>query len=212
MKQVIMEVKNLSKHFPVKKGLFRKGNPVKAVDGINLTVYKGETLSIVGESGCGKSTTGRCLLRLIEPTAGQVFFEGDNLLSLSEDQLREKRRDIQFIFQNPYASLNPRKTVKQILMEPLIVHHIGTGKERKEKVEWMMEKVGLSVEQLDRYPHEFSGGQRQRICIARALILNPKLIIAGACVSLRRFHTSTDTQSDEGSAAGIPAIIYLYLS
>lgn len=183
MKQVIMEVKNLSKHFPVKKGFFRTGNPVKAVDGINLTVYKGETLSIVGESGCGKSTTGRCLLRLIEPTAGQVFFEGENLLTLSEDQLREKRRDIQFIFQNPYASLNPRKTVRQILMEPLIVHHIGKGKERKEKVEWIMEKVGLSVEQLDRYPHEFSGGQRQRISIARALILNPKLIIADEPVS-----------------------------
>jgi len=183
MRQVIMEVKDLSKHFAVKKGFFRRGNPVRAVDGINLTVYKGETLSIVGESGCGKSTTGRCLLRLIEPTAGQVLFEGVNLLSLSEDQLREKRRDIQFIFQNPYASLNPRKTVRQILMEPLIVHHIGDSNERKEKVEWMMEKVGLSMEQLDRYPHEFSGGQRQRISIARALILNPKLIIADEPVS-----------------------------
>lgn len=183
MKQVIMEVRNLTKHFPAKKSFFRKGNPIKAVDGINLTVYKGETLSIVGESGCGKSTTGRCLLRLIEPTSGQVLFEGQDLLQLSQDKLREKRRDVQFIFQNPFASLNPRKTVRQILMEPLIVHNIDNTKNRKEKVEWIMGKVGLSIEQLDRYPHEFSGGQRQRISIARALIPSPKLIIADEPVS-----------------------------
>lgn len=183
MKQALLEVKNLVKYYPVRKGLFGKGDPVKAVDGVSLTVFKGETLSIVGESGCGKSTVGRCLLRLVEPTAGQVLFEGEDLLRMNAARLREIRKDLQIIFQNPYASLNPRRTVRQILMEPLVVHGIGDAAERKERVERMMVKVGLSASQLDRYPHEFSGGQRQRICIARALMLNPKLIVADEPVS-----------------------------
>ena len=183
MKQALLEVKNLVKYYPVRKGLFGKGDPVKAVDGVSLTVFKGETLSIVGESGCGKSTVGRCLLRLVEPTAGQVLFEGEDLLRMNAARLREIRKDLQIIFQNPYASLNPRRTVRHILMEPLVVHGIGDAAERKERVERMMVKVGLSASQLDRYPHEFSGGQRQRICIARALMLNPKLIVADEPVS-----------------------------
>jgi oligopeptide/dipeptide ABC transporter ATP-binding protein len=183
VKQALLEVKNLVKYYPVRKGLFGKGDPVKAVDGVSLTVFKGETLSIVGESGCGKSTVGRCLLRLVEPTAGQVLFEGEDLLRMNAARLREIRKDLQIIFQNPYASLNPRRTVRQILMEPLVVHGIGDAAERKERVERMMVKVGLSASQLDRYPHEFSGGQRQRICIARALMLNPKLIVADEPVS-----------------------------
>ncbi|WP_282941118.1 dipeptide ABC transporter ATP-binding protein [Paenibacillus sp. RC67] len=179
----LLEIKELSKYYNRKAFLSKHNSVVKAVDGIDLTVYEGETLSIVGESGCGKSTMGRCLLRLVEPTAGQIWFQGRDLMALNSVKLRESRRDMQLIFQDPYASLNPRKTVKQILMEPLIVHNIGSNQERRQKVEWIIEKVGLSVEQLDRFPHEFSGGQRQRIGIARALILQPKLIIADEPVS-----------------------------
>lgn len=179
----LLEVKGLAKHFPINTGFFNKNASLKAVDGIDLTVYAGETLSIVGESGCGKSTTGRCLLRLIEPTSGQLYFEGQNLIDLSAEEMRRKRRDMQLIFQDPFASLNPRKTIRQILTDPLMVHNVGNAAERKERVNWVIDKVGLSGDYLDRYPHEFSGGQRQRIGIARALILQPKLIVADEPVS-----------------------------
>ncbi|WP_400164320.1 ABC transporter ATP-binding protein [Brevibacillus sp. TJ4] len=183
MTQPLLEVKGLTKHFTSKQGLFRKEKVVRAVDGVDLVIYPGETVSIVGESGCGKSTTGRCILRLIEPTDGQVLFEGKDIRRLSGEELRKARRDMQLVFQDPFASLNPRKSVGQILEDPLIVHGIGTPAERRNKVEEMIEIVGLSKQQLDRFPHEFSGGQRQRIGIARALILRPKLIVADEPVS-----------------------------
>lgn len=183
MTQPLLEVKGLTKHFTSKQGLFRKEKVVRAVDGVDLVIYPGETVSIVGESGCGKSTTGRCILRLIEPTDGQVLFEGKDIRRLSGEELRKARRDMQLVFQDPFASLNPRKSVGQILEDPLIVHGIGTPAERRKKVEEMIEIVGLSKQQLDRFPHEFSGGQRQRIGIARALILRPKLIVADEPVS-----------------------------
>lgn len=183
MTQPLLEVKGLTKHFTSKQGLFRKEKVVRAVDGVDLVIYPGETVSIVGESGCGKSTTGRCILRLIEPTDGEVLFEGKNIRRLSGEDLRKARRDMQLVFQDPFASLNPRKSVGQILEDPLIVHGIGTPAERRKKVEEMIEIVGLSKQQLDRFPHEFSGGQRQRIGIARALILRPKLIVADEPVS-----------------------------
>jgi oligopeptide/dipeptide ABC transporter ATP-binding protein len=180
--KALLEVTGLKKHFPVGTG-FMKKESVKAVDGVDFTVYEGETLSIVGESGCGKSTTGRCLLRLISPTSGEILFQGKDLMKLSPTEMRRQRREMQLIFQDPFASLNPRKTIRQILMDPLIVHNIGNASERRAKVEWMIEKVGLSPDYLNRYPHEFSGGQRQRIGIARALILQPKLIVADEPVS-----------------------------
>lgn len=184
MKKPLLEVQGLSKYFPIKKGFFNRTNGyVRAVDGVNFQVYSGETLGIVGESGCGKSTTGRSILRLIEPTAGEVLFEGKDLAKLSNEVMRKMRKDIQIIFQDPYASLNPRKTIRQILLEPLQVHQIGTKAERIQSIEEMIEIVGLKKEQLDRYPHDFSGGQRQRIGIARALIVKPKLIIADEAVS-----------------------------
>ncbi len=182
--QPFLEVKDLKKHFPISAGpLQRTKQFVRSVDGIDLTVYEGETLGIVGESGCGKSTTGRTILRLLEPTAGEVWFQGQDLAKLKKEEMRKMRRDIQMVFQDPFASLNPRKTIKQILLEPLQVHKIGTAKERLEAVEKIIEVVGLQKEHLSRHPHDFSGGQRQRIGIARALILNPKLIIADEPVS-----------------------------
>jgi oligopeptide/dipeptide ABC transporter ATP-binding protein len=180
----LLEVKGLEKHFPIKSGFFKKTTGyVKAVDGIDLQVYPGETLGIVGESGCGKSTTGRTILRLLEPTAGEVWFDGKDLAKLSKEEMRRVRKDLQMIFQDPYASLNPRMTIKQILLESLEVHGIGTPKERLRTVEEIIEVVGLRKEHLNRHPHDFSGGQRQRIGIARALVLKPKLIIADEPVS-----------------------------
>lgn len=183
MTQPLLEVKGLTKHFTSRQGLFSKKKVVRAVDGVNLTVYPGETVSIVGESGCGKSTTGRCILRLIEPTDGEILFAGKDIRRLSGAELRKARRDMQIVFQDPFASLNPRKTIGQILEDPLVVHGIGSAAERRKKVEEMIEIVGLSKQQLSRFPHEFSGGQRQRIGIARALILRPKLIVADEPVS-----------------------------
>lgn len=184
MSDVLLQVDGLKKYFPIKKGIFaREVGQVKAVDDISFHVYEGETLGIVGESGCGKSTTGRMLMRLIEPTEGQVMFNGKNLTSLSAEEMRQARRDIQMVFQDPYASLNPRHTVAQILEEPLIVHQIGTKAERRKKVIELLQIVGLSEYHANRYPHQFSGGQRQRIGIARALMTNPKLIIADEPVS-----------------------------
>lgn len=176
----LLKVKNLRKHFG-KKGLGNK-SVVKAVDGIDLTVRNSETLSIVGESGCGKSTLGRCMLRLIEPTEGEVYFQNQNILTLPKKEMRQLRKDIQIIFQDPYESLNPRATIREILEEPLIAHKIPKTK-RQSYIEDIIVKVGLSKEQLKLYPHQFSGGQKQRIGIARALILNPKLIVADEPVS-----------------------------
>jgi oligopeptide transport system ATP-binding protein len=184
MSQNLLEVKNLKKYFPITGGLFgREIGQVKAVDDVSFTVKKGETLGLVGESGCGKSTTGRSLLRLIEPTDGQIVFEGKDVTSMSNEQLRKIRRDMQIVFQDPFASLNPRHTVERILEEPLIVHGMGNAKERRERVKYLLEVVGLNGYHAKRYPHQFSGGQRQRIGIARALAVNPKLIVADEPVS-----------------------------
>lgn len=180
----ILEVKGLKKFFPIKKGLLLKEvGQVKAVDEIDLVVKKGETLGLVGESGCGKSTLGRAIIRLYEPTAGEVKFNGQDFLKLSGEELRKTRKDIQMIFQDPYASLDPRMTVGQILTQPFEIHGLLTTEERREKAKKLLETVGLKASHINRYPHEFSGGQRQRISIARAITLHPKLIIADEPVS-----------------------------
>ena len=184
MTENLLEVKNLVKHFPVRGGVFsRVRNYVKAVDGISFDVKPGETLGLVGESGCGKSTAGRSILRLIEPTSGEINFEGENICELSNEELRKRRRQMQIIFQDPYASLNPRMTIGSIVGEPLTIHNVAKGQERKDRVEQLLHRVGLRPEHIRRYPHEFSGGQRQRIGLARALALNPKLIIGDEPVS-----------------------------
>jgi oligopeptide transport system ATP-binding protein len=184
MAEVLLKVDNLKKYFPITGGVLGKQTgSVKAVDDISFWVNKGETLGLVGESGCGKSTTGRMLMRLTDPTEGQVVFEGKDLVTLSDSDMRKTRKDMQMVFQDPFASLNPRHTVEKILEEPLIVHGIGTKQERKKMVKEMLEVVGLSSYHAKRYPHQFSGGQRQRIGIARALMTRPKLIIADEPVS-----------------------------
>ena len=184
MSELLLEVSGLKKYFPITGGILgRKQGEVKAVDDVSFYVKKGETLGIVGESGCGKSTTGRLLMRLIEASDGKVTFEDKEITSMSKAELRKTRRDIQMVFQDPYASLNPRHSVEQILEEPLIVHGIGTREERRKRVKDMLEVVGLSSYHARRYPHQFSGGQRQRIGIAKALMTKPKLIIADEPVS-----------------------------
>ncbi|MBP1933916.1 ABC transporter ATP-binding protein [Ammoniphilus resinae] len=184
MVQTFFQVENLKKYFPIRGGILgREMGVVRAVDDVTFSIKKGETLGLVGESGCGKSTTGRALLRLIEPTAGRISFEGKEITSLSQEEMRKMRRDMQMVFQDPFASLNPRHTVERILEEPLIVHGIGDRKERKKRVRELLDVVGLTAYHAKRYPHQFSGGQRQRIVIARALALNPKLIIADEPVS-----------------------------
>jgi oligopeptide/dipeptide ABC transporter ATP-binding protein len=181
---ILVEVNNLKKHFPTAGGLFsRTQAAVKAVDGVDLFIRRGETLGLVGESGSGKTTLGRAILRLDEPTEGEVLFEGENILEYDRDKLRMLRREMQIIFQDPYSSLNPRKTVAHIIEEPLNSFKIGDRRERNERVFKLMEVVGLRPEHYSRYPHEFSGGQRQRIGIARALALNPKLIVCDEPVS-----------------------------
>ena len=181
----LLEVEGLVKHFPVKGGAFgRISGHVRAVDGLDFEVRQGETLALVGESGCGKSTVGRLVLRLIEPTAGRVRFEGDDLLVLHPDQMRARRRRLQVIFQDPYASLNPRMTVGAMLGEPLFLHHlVGNEAQRRTRVGELLELVGLRPDHARRYPHEFSGGQRQRLAIARALAVEPRLIVADEPVS-----------------------------
>jgi len=180
----LLEVQSLVKHFPVRSGMFaRPSGAVHAVDGVSFEVGAGETLALVGESGCGKSTVGRLALRLLDPTAGRVLFEGADLAALDARALREKRRSMQIIFQDPFGSLNPRMTVYDILSEPLVIHGIGTSAERKEVVKELMSLVGLNAQFLKRYPHSFSGGQRQRIGIARALAVEPKLIVCDEPVS-----------------------------
>lgn len=181
---LLLEVKHLKKHFPIKGGVFSKTiGYVYAVDDINFTLEKGETLGLVGESGCGKSTTGRTILRLIEPTDGAIYFEGQDITTLDKSAMRALRREMQIIFQDPYASLNPRMTVGSIIGEPLEIHKIAKGSEKEERVASLLQKVGLRAEDMRKYPHEFSGGQRQRIGIARALALNPKLIVCDEPVS-----------------------------
>ena len=182
---VLLEVNDLHVHFPIKGGIFgRVVDHFKAVNGVSFKLRKGMTLGLVGESGCGKTTLGRSLLRLIEPTAGQVVYNGVDVTSLNKDQMRALRSKVQIIFQDPYSSLNPRMTIGEILLEPMQLHNIGDTKaERVNKAKWLMEKVGLKADQLSRYPHEFSGGQRQRICIARALAVSPEFIICDESVS-----------------------------
>ncbi|NLM97069.1 MAG: dipeptide ABC transporter ATP-binding protein [Halanaerobiaceae bacterium] len=181
----ILEVKNLKKYFPVKTGVFRKTTGyVKAVDDVSFYIREGETLGLVGESGCGKSTTGAVILRLLDATDGEVIFGGKDILALNRREMREIRKEMQIIFQDPYASLNPRMTVEEIVGEPLVIHKmVSSKKEKKEKVVELLENVGLTADQMSRFPHEFSGGQRQRIGIARALAVGPKLIIADEPVS-----------------------------
>ncbi|CEG25836.1 ABC transporter ATP-binding protein [Bacillus sp. B-jedd] len=184
MPELLLEVNGLKKYFPITGGLFgKKVGEVKAVDDVSFFVKKGETLGIVGESGCGKSTTGRLLMRLIEASDGSIRFEDKEITKMTNSELRKTRRDIQMVFQDPYASLNPRHSIEEILEEPLIVHGIGTKGERKKQVREMLEVVGLSSFHARRYPHQFSGGQRQRIGIAKALMTKPKLIIADEPVS-----------------------------
>jgi oligopeptide/dipeptide ABC transporter ATP-binding protein len=182
--QNLLEVRNLTKYFPLGDGLLGgKRKVVRAVDGVGFSIRQGETYGLVGESGCGKTTTGRCILRLIEPTSGEIQFDGVDLLGLNRKQMRAMRRHLQIIFQDPYSSLNPRMRVGQIIEEPLIVHRIGAKAERKERVRQLLADVGLDPGIVQLYPHEFSGGQRQRIGIARALALNPKFIVADEPVS-----------------------------
>lgn len=182
--KVLLKVDGLVKHFPIYRGVFqRQVGAVHAVDGVSFEVFKGETLGLVGESGCGKSTTGRTLLQLYKPTAGHVYFDGVDLTTLKAEELRKTRRKIQMIFQDPYASLNPRMTVEEIIGEPLMVHDNASGKEIKEKVAELLLQVNLNPAFASRYPHEFSGGQRQRIGIARALALQPEFIVCDEPIS-----------------------------
>lgn len=181
---VLLEARHVKEWFPVRGGLLgRNTRYVKAVDDVSLTVRAGETLGVVGESGCGKSTLARVMLRLIEPTGGEVLFEGKNMTTADKAELRRMRRDIQIIFQDPYASLNPRQRVGDMLTEPLTIHGLAKGEAAKRRVLELLELVGLPADSVRKFPHEFSGGQRQRLCIARALAVNPKLIVCDECVS-----------------------------
>lgn len=181
---VLLEARHVKEWFPVRGGLLgRNTRYVKAVDDVSLTVRAGETLGVVGESGCGKSTLARVMLRLIEPTGGEVLFEGKNMTTANKAELRRMRRDIQIIFQDPYASLDPRQRVGDMLTEPLTIHGLARGEAAKRRVLELLELVGLPTDSVRKFPHEFSGGQRQRLCIARALAVDPKLIVCDECVS-----------------------------
>ena len=180
----MLTVNGLKKHFPIRGGIFSKiVGYVQAVDGVSFHINKGEIMGLVGESGCGKTTVGRLILRLYNPTAGEVYFEGVNISKLSKKEMRNSRRNMQVIFQDPFGSLNPRMTIGNIIGEPLYVHNIAKGKKKEERVVDLLETVGMSSRYMKRYPHEFSGGQRQRIGIARALALNPKLLVCDEPVS-----------------------------
>lgn len=183
-KKILVDVQELRTYFPIQGGVVRKTiGHVHAVEDVSFQIREQETFGLVGESGCGKSTTGRTLLRLIQPTAGGVLFDGVDLSALSKEEMRKKRRDMQLVFQDPYASLNPRMTVRRLLEEPLVTHFTLTQGELEEKVSWIAQAVGLAPEQLERYPHQFSGGQRQRISIARALVTKPRFVVADEPVS-----------------------------
>jgi oligopeptide/dipeptide ABC transporter ATP-binding protein len=184
-KEVILSVRNLVKRFPVKGGILgREVASVKAVQNVSFDIYKGETLGLVGESGCGKSTLGRTILRLIEPTSGEIFFKGQDITKINNTEMRKLRRNMQIVFQDPYASLNPRMTVEEILGEPLIIHGLAKTREERRKIIFeLLDLVGLRREAISRYPHEFSGGQRQRICIARALTVKPEFLVCDEPVS-----------------------------
>jgi peptide/nickel transport system ATP-binding protein/oligopeptide transport system ATP-binding protein len=179
----LLDVQHLVKHFVRRQGLFAPTSIVRAVDDVSFAIEAGEMFGLVGESGSGKSTLGRCILRLVEPTAGEVLFRGENVLQFSSARMRAARRDMQIVFQDPYSSLNPRMRVGDIVEEPLIIHRLGTKAERRARVAELFTLVGLEADHLPRYPHEFSGGQRQRIGIARAIALNPALVIADEAVS-----------------------------
>jgi len=179
----LLEVRHLVKEFTRKNALFGKKTAVRAVDDVSFTIARGETFGLVGESGSGKTTTGRCILRLTEPTSGEVIFDGRDVLALSRTEMRAARRQMQIVFQDPFSSLNPRMRAADIVEEPLVIHRLGSKVERRERVRELFELVGLGPDQLQRYPHEFSGGQRQRIGLARALALNPSLVIADEPVS-----------------------------
>ncbi len=179
----LLEVRSLVKEFARRGGFFRAPTVVRAVDGVSFTIEAGETFGLVGESGSGKTTTGRCVLRLIEPTSGEVRFKGEDVLAFSRKRMRQARREMQIVFQDPYSSLNPRMRVGDIVEEPLIIHKLGSSAQRKARVAELFELVGLDPSHLARYPHQFSGGQRQRIGLARALALNPSLIVADEPVS-----------------------------
>ena len=183
-REVILQVENLKKYFPIRRGVFQRHvGDVKAVDGVSFDVYRGETLGLVGESGCGKTTTGRTIIRLYEPTGGHVHFQGADLAAVRGAPLRQMRRKMQMVFQDPYASLSPRMSVLGIVGEPMEVHRVASGKEKKDRVAELLELVGLDPAFMNRYPHEFSGGQRQRIGLARSLALNPDLIICDEPIS-----------------------------
>jgi len=180
----LIEARNLVKYFPVRRGFFnRVAAHVHAVDDVSFSIDRGETLGLVGETGSGKTTVGRCLVRLMEPTSGSIFFEGEDLLTLKGRKLREKRRDFQIVFQDPFGSLNPRMTVGAIVAEPLVIHKLGNRRERTERVAALLERVGLDPSVMSRYPHEFSGGQRQRVGIARAIALKPRFVVCDEPVS-----------------------------
>jgi len=179
----LLEVRQLVKEFPGKAGFFRSPAPVRVVDGVSFAIDSGETFGLVGESGSGKTTTGRCILRLIDPTAGEIYFRGEDVLGFTRRRMREARRDMQIVFQDPFSSLNPRMRAGAIVEEPLIIHGVGTKDERRARVLELFQLVGLEQDHITRYPHQFSGGQRQRIGLARALALNPSFVIADEPVS-----------------------------
>jgi oligopeptide/dipeptide ABC transporter ATP-binding protein len=204
----LLDVRRLVKHFPVEKS----DDLVQAVDGVSFSILPGETLGLVGESGCGKSTVGRCLLRLQEPTSGEVYFEGKNIVELEPSDMRDLRREMQIIFQDPYASLNPRMSILSIVSEPLKIHGVSNKTERQARVADLLTKVGLDANYMNRYPHEFSGGQRQRIGIARALALNPKLIVCDEPVSALDVSVQAQVVNLLQDLQGEFGLTYLFIS